>query len=236
MLGHRLATLCLLAVACDGQFSFDRGQLPPFGAGNAAGMAGSSGVGGTTGTGAADTGGAATGVSGADAAAGCARCAEYGLVCEDTTGACVECNADADCTDGANPHCDETLHRCTPCSALMGCDPGYVCDGWSHSCLRSCATELDPDHDCDRSTHMCDTNRSVCVECHGDDDCYDNPQGEHCAGSARCAECAVDHDCTKLGRFCDPLSFTCVVCRDFHDCGSTLVCDPASHTCVGGDE
>lgn len=228
--GRKLVALCLLAVACEGEFHFDRGPRPlgsttppPGGASGAAG----------TGLAGAANGGSVTGGTGGTN--GCALCAEYGLVCEDDWQACVECNVDGDCPSG-NSHCDGMLHRCTPCSTELGCSAGYVCDGWSHSCLRSCATEFDADHDCDRSTHMCDANRLVCVECHDDDDCEGNPQGEHCAGSARCAECAVDHDCMTLGRFCDPLSFTCVVCRDFHDCGPTLVCDPASHTCVGGDD
>ncbi len=176
-----------------------------------------------------------SGASGAAGEADCEVCEMYGLFCSDDTDvSCVECRQDLDCP-AANPYCDISQHRCTPCTPSDGCPAGSVCDGWSHSCLQSCATELDPDHDCSRSTHMCNTRRSVCVECLADADCSSNPRGPHCAAGARCAECAVDGDCSALGRVCDPLTFTCVVCKDSRDCGAPLVCDPASHTCVGGE-
>jgi hypothetical protein len=233
--GRKLAALVLLVAACDGEFHFDQ-TPPPLGAGAQA-DAPATGTGASTGNGSGGTdtdAGGALGTSGATNADGCAHCAEHGLVCEDDWHVCVECESDMDCSS-PNPHCDPTLHRCTPCSLQNGCEPGSVCDAWSHSCLRSCATEVDPDHDCANSTHLCDTDRSVCVECETDDDCYGNCRGEHCAGGAHCAECASDKDCGQLRRFCDPLSFSCVECRDFRDCGPMFVCDPARHVCVGDE-
>lgn len=238
-LAQRLTLPLLFAIACNGEFRFDDGpELPVSTAGS--GTLPPGGSSGEIPSALVGAGGAPSGLNGASGASGasenadgCAHCSEYGLVCETDWRVCVECTQDYDCA-AANPYCDTTLHRCVSCTLESGCATGSTCEGWSHSCLRSCAVEVDPDQDCGHSGRLCDSSRSLlCVECFDDDDC---PNGLHCADRARCAECGHDSDCSGMARFCDPVTFSCVACRDFQDCGMMFVCDPKTHTCLANDD
>ena len=211
----------LVAGACDGEFRFDQPTGASLGTGGA----------GSTSSGVAGYDEAAEeGFGGARDADNCAHCADFGLKCATEWESCVECIDDDDCS-ASLPYCDPQMHRCLPCNTIDGCATGNVCDGWSHACMRTCATESDPDLDCDGGPSMCDQKRNVCVACLHDSDCHD-PALPYCApGGALCAECASDRNCSP-GWHCDQLSFTCVVCRDSRDCPNDDVCDPTSHACV----
>jgi hypothetical protein len=203
-----LLFLVTLPLACDGQFDFDRGAV--------------------------DAGVVASPPDGAAGGAtdGCAHCAELGLTCASEWQACVECNGDGDCPSGS-PYCDPALHRCAVCDVQRGCGERSVCDGWSHQCVRSCASENDPDHDCDRGVLTCDLVRSVCMACTSEADCASQSGTPHCLnGGARCAECRTDADCTGAMRRCDPLRFSCVECADSRDCVAPLLCSRDDHRCV----
>lgn len=163
----------------------------------------------------------------------CEVCTQHGMSCMGDPSSCVECVEDAECGGAGHQHCDPTLHRCTECGPNGGCDRGRVCDGWSHTCVRSCAPNIDPDEDCNGSGLICDMDRSLCVECQSDADCVGSPNGSHCPpGGSRCAACSIDADCTSSAHLCDPLTFTCVGCADSRDCAAGQVCDPAAHSCV----
>ena len=176
----------------------------------------------------ADSAGAAS--TGSD----CSICDQVGLYCASEWQACVECNEDAQCPSQA-PYCDQALHRCAACSAAGGCGSGNVCDGWSHTCLRGCGSDVDPDHDCHGSNLTCDLERGVCTVCGSDADCGDVRAHRCLPGGARCAECIGDADCGVTAPKCDPLAFACVECRDSRDCAAPRWCDPQAHHCEPHD-
>jgi Cys-rich repeat protein len=162
----------------------------------------------------------------------CETCEQHGLRCTGAPAACVECIEDHDC-GGRRMRCDLTLHRCAECNPTDGCDRGRVCDGWSHTCVQSCAPTVDPDEDCGGTQLICDRTRSLCVDCQSDADCTDSPNAPHCPpGGARCSQCSIDTDCSASAPWCDPLTFTCVGCRDSRDCPAGQLCDPSGRTCV----
>lgn len=217
------------AAACNGEFRFDR---------TSASSAGANAVLGTGGGGAVSAGVAGYddanehGAGGVRDENGCAHCADFGLKCATEWESCVECVDNDDCTTAERPYCDPELHRCAPCNADNdGCDAGYTCDGWSHTCVRTCDTGSEPGLDCDGGPRMCKTSRNECIVCTDSDDCHD-PSHPYCAwGGVACAECANDGNCAN-GWHCDQLSWTCVACRDSMDCAVGSVCDPIAQTCV----
>ncbi len=219
--------------ACNGEFRFDQASsVNPGGSGGSAGSGGSGGKGSSP-IGIAGYDEDEEGLGGVRDANGCAHCREHGLKCAAEWQSCVECVNNDDCSADL-PFCDPQMHRCQACDTAEGCDAGSVCDGWSHACMRTCATESDPDLDCDEGSRMCDPRRNVCVACKSDADCS-NPASPHCApGGARCAMCAYDRDC-GAGWHCDPLAFVCVECRDSRDCTIGVLCDPAAHTCAASE-
>lgn len=204
----RPLVLLALAFACDGEFEFDRGVVD----------AGTPSI-------------PAAGAAG-NASDGCAHCAELGLTCASEWQTCVECNGDDDCPS-ASPYCDSQLHRCAVCDATRGCADRAVCDDWSHQCVTSCASDIDPDHDCHFTSLTCDVVRGICMACTSEGDCAGQAGTPHClAGGARCAECRTDADCPATMRRCDPLAFTCVECADSRDCATPRLCSRGDHRCV----
>ncbi len=147
-------------------------------------------------------------------------------VCQD--GACVApCTAGSGCLQGL---CDEESGRCVDCLTSDDCDPGKVCNAFSHDCVdpvQGCST----DGDCSGGQH-CDTIKGGCVECLSDGDC---------AGGALCNQatstctttqsCATDDDC--IDGVCDPGRGVCVECLGPANCASG-VCDTTTNTCVAG--
>jgi Cys-rich repeat protein len=210
----RAAALLLIApwLACNGRLEFD---VPAD-----AGVAG------------ARDSGAETDSGELPAALTCDACERHGLRCTGEPPTCVECVDDDDC-GGRHAHCDPALHRCTECNPNAGCDRGRVCDGWSRTCVQSCAPAVDPDEDCGGTRLICDRERSLCVECQSDADCVGSPAGSHCPpGGAHCALCSTDAECGASAPLCDPLTFTCVGCADSRDCPNGQLCDPTLHACL----
>jgi len=205
--------IALLFAACDGKLQFDQSPVVS----DAGGQGGLADV--------------------PDGHVPCDACMERGLRCIDDAPWCVECLDNDDCHDASLPFCDKTHYRCIACSPPnLGCDHGLVCDGWSHSCVRTCAPEVDPDQDCGHSGLTCDTSSNRCIECEDDDDCTGSPNGPCCPpGVGRCMGCSSDADCAASGpaRRCDPLTFKCVTCIDTSDCESGEVCGLLTRTCEG---
>ncbi len=86
-------------------------------------------------------------------------CSPDAGTCELDAGQCVECAADADCVNPANPVCDLARHRCMPgCRDDRDCpapDAGTTvhCNPTSHQCV-----ECDKNEDCPLGT-ICDANK-----------------------------------------------------------------------------
>jgi hypothetical protein len=136
-------------------------------------------------------------------------------VCDTSTGTCVQCVTDADCTDPNNRVCDPTYRRCGPCRTSTDCaqnSNGPVC----------------------QDLGQFDTGIGMCG-CNTDQDCVGRAGGPHCVSNGspykKCGCVTVD-DCAG-----DPEGSACInpYGDDWMQCGcGTVVPDcPSGKTCVG---
>lgn len=167
------------------------------------------------------------------AEAGTARCASDGdchlssLHCDPSSGQCVACVADVQCTAASRPRCDVALHRCVECGVAQDCGAGRLCEPTTRRCLQTCLSAADcPDDE------TCDLADGICAECAVDGDCTASGR-PHCDPSlSRCVDCVDDEQCADPTRHCDRTVGHCVGCLSSNDCPSAQLCDPASSTCV----
>ena len=120
------------------------------------------------------------------------------LCSKNTTGKCVECTKDADCTNNPNAFgskCSGT-NKCV-CDTDADCKDnlnGGKCDKSGTTPKCTCAT----DADCALSDipwgNKCGTSR---CECKADADCAGNGNGSKCDTSLSKCTCASDSECTK---------------------------------------
>ena len=124
-----------------------------------------------------------------------------GQFCDEASDACVDCQDNSDCDDGAfcngsescvngscqagddpcpGQFCDEANDACVDCQDNSDCDDGEFCNG-SESCVNgSCQAGDDP---C--PGQFCDEANDACVDCQDNSDCDD---GEFCNGSETCED------------------------------------------------
>jgi hypothetical protein len=154
-----------------------------------------------------------------------------GLRCQVSTGACVACGADGDCT-GARPKCDTTMGLCVECNATSDCPTPTQqrCDAVTKRCLDLC---VDRD-DCPNGAVFSCTKEPtfLCAECTQDPTCID-PLKQTCDKSiGRCVECTGNAQCPTAEKpVCDRRSGRCEACVVSAECESGFVCDPATLTC-----
>ncbi len=159
------------------------------------------------------------------------------MVCNETTGECVECLAEGDCTDQV---CSRDTNTCVECLGDDDCTDG-VCDTDANTCV-VCLTN----DDCtDPTASFCDTDTNTCSGCTTSADCAhlaDAGTGVCDTENSTCVECLDDDETTRAacdGNSCDPATNTCtdtVV-------GSLEVCEPCladsecstDHSCVPMD-
>jgi Cys-rich repeat protein len=202
-------------------------------AGATGGSAGGTSVAGASGSGGTSGSGGQAGAPSSGGGAPCARDADCGLAslhCDQPSGLCFECVADADCRALGLSRCDAALHRCVECGVDQDCQTGFVCELTIRRCAQACAA----DNACPAAAHSCDETRRICVECEADDGngCTLDPKRPFClAASSRCVECLGDQDCTT-GLRCDNLTGKCLGCRDSRDCPAAQACEPAGYVCV----
>ena len=126
------------------------------------------------------------------------------VVCQASTGTCVGCLEDADCTDTDAPHCDGTVNLCRECLTNDHCTPlRPFCDdsGTCSGCLS--------DADCPSTLPICSPSGS-CSQC-------SSGRTELCTGGTplcdeeeyACVQCLSDADCTRAGEGCDLDSKLC---------------------------
>src|SRR3954464_9371336 len=82
-------------------------------------------------------------------------------------------------------------------------DPGTGGSSSSNDVPIACAS----DKDCRAAAKLCDTQRSVCVDCLDDSLC---PKGQLCAEGACRSRCTSDKDCTSAGLLCDVKAGHCI--------------------------
>ncbi len=146
--------------------------------------------------------------------------------CDTTTGKCVACVADTDCS-GATPFCSQALGSCVACKADTDCaTPAAPFCGPVGTCV-----ECKADTDCTGSFNggKCTTDGSC--GCVADTDCTGtNAWGTKCisVGSAKRCGCSADQECS--GNANGP---TCDKSYDACTCGSDTDCKVGGQTKCG---
>ncbi len=163
-----------------------------------------------------------------DAAHGCATdkdCPLATLHCDVTSGVCVPCVRDDQCTKPGLPRCDLASHHCVACGVNADCADGGVCDPATRRCAIPCGDGGCPEEQtcnahgyCSSCTldgggcgagSVCDDDHGSCGECAGDSDCP--PAAPRCnRESDRCVQCLTSSDCPSATPVCDPSTWTCV--------------------------
>jgi len=156
-------------------------------------------------------------------------CPAPGLHCNASSGQCVPCLADTQCTDNKTlTVCDLNSNDsfaflCVECVHDSDCDLGDTC--LTNQCIQSCSATHD---DCKASAANCDSVRDICVGCRQSGDCS---KGEVCnVVTGRCGACTLDTDCPSFKPRCDPRTNLCERCLSSADC-SGGVCDPQTQLC-----
>ena len=170
-------------------------------------------------TGAAETGGDVVTI---ESGGGCANCADQSLVCDVSSGQCVQCVADDECTFlDPNDVClpDHTC-GCTADTQCAGRTVGTRCVATLQQCgcdsPADCPTPGDttcaPNHHCG-----CGSN----TDCSGD---AGAPGYGVCdTATGQCVQCVTDSDCTDPNnRVCDPTTNSCLPCRTSADCAQNI--------------
>ena len=148
-----------------------------------------------------------------------------GLRCEVSTGVCVACVGDKDCS-GSRRRCDLTRGVCAECNATTDCPQRADCNLATKRCLDVC----DGDDLCPVSGFSC--VGTVCVECTNSENCNGASTGPLCdMAIGRCVECTGNAKCPAAKPVCDRRSGRCVACVTSAECGAGSVCDPTTLTC-----
>jgi hypothetical protein len=151
-----------------------------------------------------------------------------GLHCQVSTGTCVACLGDADCS-GTRPRCDPSMGVCVECNATIDCSNRHSCDVVTKRCLDIC---FEGDEFCPGIGFSCDEKQKRCFECTSSANCLGSPNGGVCdLGIGLCVECAGNAKCPASKPVCDRRSGRCVACVTSAECGAGSVCDPVTLTC-----
>ncbi len=114
-------------------------------------------------------------------------CAAPTPVCEESSGECVACVGDDDCTDGV---CADD-NTCVACLGDGDCDEG-VCDTDANACV-----ECVDDAQCDGETPACDVDNNECVQCVEHAQCAE-VGASACGDDNTCQACAASEECGHL--------------------------------------
>jgi Cys-rich repeat protein len=174
-------------------------------------------------------GDAGDGSTGAPPPGSCANDSACGdAKCDVTSGVCVGCLADADCSSGRSK-CEPTTHVCVACLNGPDCGMRQTCDTVTNRCLDAC---FDADDICPLPGFVCDRDRALCIECKTSASCVGSPNGPFCdVLIGRCVACTGNAQCPATKAVCDRRSGTCQECVTSPSCGSGNVCDPMTLVC-----
>lgn len=139
------------------------------------------------------------------------------LVCDTTSGDCVECIDDSVCDNV----CDTNTNTCVECTTVEHCSGDTpFCNTDEGICV-----ECVSDANCDGN--VCDTTNGICVECLVTEDCEEgfvcNPETNICDNNY-CEEdgdCDAGYTCNTEINQCeyDCVSYPAVTCNDYTDYG-----------------
>jgi hypothetical protein len=154
-----------------------------------------------------------------------ATCA--GLRCKTTTGSCVACLTDVDCS-GVFSRCDVAIGVCVACLDAADCGARQRCDPTARRCLDTCHDADDP---CPLPNVVCDQVRHLCIECRSSANCAGSAGGPVCDLSiGRCVECIGNAQCPTAAPVCDRRTGQCVGCVASSACVHSA-CDPLTLVC-----
>jgi hypothetical protein len=119
------------------------------------------------------------------------------------------------------PDCPEYITECRPCTASHECEIGTFCDRFRNYCAPYCDGE---EWECFQPP-VCDTFRSVCVECTIDSHCRDTLE---CEGG-KCVP-GTPPECFSNSQCLDPtepvcIEGTCRPCYSHAQCGPGMRCN-----------
>lgn len=130
----------------------------------------------------------------------------YGLFCDPSTGACVDCVSLTDCPWGSV--CDPAKLSCVECmqdSHCAGHDGGSKCHGQKCGCdsLADCKSNAAACngvcYECQTAADCVDHNANTCIggfcACASDADCVGHPRGEVCNTTFHKCYCNTSFDC-----------------------------------------
>jgi hypothetical protein len=121
------------------------------------------------------------------------------------SGACVECESDAQCATAEASRCDTETHECVGCNAMGGCahvEGTPACDVNAGRCVECTREEQSA---CEGTNPTITLDDSVCVTIREDaryQTCFAQPPGT----ATQCAECVTDAQCIE-GYECVPETF-----------------------------
>jgi hypothetical protein len=156
------------------------------------------------------------------------------------SGACAECEVDADCTSPL-PACDTDRGRCVQCSEDSHCEGTVAKYGGEYFPSPGTGTGSSGTKSAQSAKlEVCDATRGVCVECDNDTHCKD-PARPFCDGESHfCYECYGNNDCGADKPYCiKPDTFSAYGARYCAECVASSECPPArpvcdaSHFCTG---
>ncbi|MGO9832929.1 MAG: hypothetical protein ACLP1X_01805 [Polyangiaceae bacterium] len=159
-------------------------------------------------------------------------CKPSNLHCDTTSGQCVACVTDSQCTQPGLYRCASMLDppRCVQCGVDADCGMGKACQPATHQCVAACTS----DQMCPESTSHC--THGLCVGCVDDGDCYTGSGGpmESCdltIGECVQYQCTSDLECPPMS-VCDTNADRCVGCLTNVDCPRNWVCNTNDHVCI----
>ena len=164
-------------------------------------------------------------------------CTAPTAVCDSTSGKCVACTSDSQCTTAAAPICDKTKNACVACATDLQCQtkstglPACRADGQCVQCTAGAAAAV-----CTGATPACDTATNTCVQCTSGANCSGTTP--ICGTAEKCQACALDTECSALN---DPARAACATTGACVQCtatnatkctGTTSVCNTTTNACV----
>ena len=116
-----------------------------------------------------------------------------GPVCDEANDTCVECLTDDNCTEEAEPFCDDN-NECVECLSDDNCTDDVFCNG-PETCDNGTCMPFEGDV-CERG-ELCNEEIDQCVGCLDDGDCEGDNNTPRCGESFQCVECVDALDCAE---------------------------------------
>jgi hypothetical protein len=126
-------------------------------------------------------------------------------ICNTTTGACLECQMDSDCSgtlkgEVSTPRCSTTANVCVQCLTNADCPAAEPSCNAANLCVQPCTN----DGDCTNTVGLTKCgSQSFCVQpCSTSTDCASTAFTPLCGSAGICVQCLAASDCAPSGITC----------------------------------